>query len=103
MEFDIIWWGKVMGGLGGVILSVSVLRPQNYIELVTRLISGLISAIAFTEFVANQLGLGNIDGLVVASVLCGFSGWFIFGLLARSFKKYTTISDIVDEIKKTKK
>ncbi len=94
---------KVLGGLIGSILSVSVLIPQTYRQAILRVLAGIMSAILLGELVSGSI-FGDAAGqhLLAGSGLAGFGGWFAFGVIARTAARWDTLRDAANDIRKIK-
>ncbi len=96
---------KVLGALGGSLISLAVLIPKGKREAFLRLCVSFISGLIFGAPLQNILGWEGLgtEFVLSASTLAAFAGWFIFGVLARSASKWRTLKDMHDDIKGSKK
>lgn len=96
---------KLIGGIAGSVISLSVLIPANRRETIARTATGVSSSVLLTTPLSDAIGWGELgpEYLLAASGLTAFAAWFLFGLIARTASQWKTLDDAVSDLKKLRK
>ena len=89
----------MIGGLMGSLLSVSVFAPPTYQMAFSRMLSGLMCGVVFGPWGAEYFFTAPTShDLLGAASVCGFLGWFTFGMFARTMSRWDTVKDAGDTV-----
>lgn len=96
---------KLLGGLAGSIISLSVLIPVTRRETFARAATGVSSSLLLATPISDAIGWGGkgVEYLFAVSGLTAFAAWFLFGLAARTADRWKTLEDALRDISKVKK
>ena len=93
----------MVGGLMGSLLSVSVFAPPTYRMALSRMLSGLMCGVVFGPWGAEYFFTApNSHDLLGAAAVCGFLGWFTFGMFARTMSRWDTVVDAGDTVSRVR-
>ena len=93
----------MIGGLIGSLLSVSVFAPRTYRMAVSRMLSGLVCGTVFGPWGAAYFFTDPTGhDLLGAGAVCGFLGWFTFGMFARTMSQWDTVEDVGDTVSRVR-
>lgn len=96
---------KLLGGLAGSIISLSVLIPATRRETLARAATGVSSSLLLAIPISDAIGWGEkgFEYLFAVSGLTAFAAWFLFGLVARTADRWKTLDDAMRDIDKVRK
>ena len=93
----------MVGGLMGSLLSVSVFAPPTYRMALSRMLSGLMCGVVFGPWGAEYFFTAPTShDLLGAGAVCGFLGWFTFGMFARTMSQWDTVEDAGDTVSRVR-
>ena len=93
----------MIGGLMGSLLSVSVFAPRTYRMALNRMLSGIMCGVVFGPWGAAYFFTEPTGhDLLGAGAVCGFLGWFTFGMFARTMSRWDTVEDAGDTVSRVR-
>jgi hypothetical protein len=100
-----IWLLKTAGSAFGVLISMVMIQPKNWVNAIYRALLGTGAGVIFAP---SMMGLfwflqgSDPDHYVQAACISGFVCWFVLEFIARMISKDDTLRRLLDELLRLK-
>ncbi|MFA5897920.1 MAG: hypothetical protein WC829_02285 [Hyphomicrobium sp.] len=100
MDLD-TWLLKTIGSAIGVLISMVMIRPKNWLNALYRAALGTVAGAIFAPSVMGLFWFlqgDDADHYLQAAALSGFVAWFVLEFIARMISSEDTLKRLLEEI-----
>ncbi len=100
MPDNFITLSKILGGIGGSLVSLAIIKPKTVFDALSRLLSSVILAAYLSSSTTELLGLNKTHEMQMAvAVGIGIFGWFIVSIVLNTIGGAKSIKDLKERFK----